>query len=678
MRRRDAVGEEGDAGHRSERRTREGSGEGRDREGRGRSPGRRGRTRRQGSRRRRHGGGAAILVPLALWVAGAPAAEPLRGQERATEFAAVAQFRGGPTHPGVAAGPGPETLGGVAWRFDTDAPVRASPVIHRDRVYVGSSDRRFYALDAETGRELWRYEAGAEIAGAAAATDARVVFVDRANTVHALDPGSGAVRWRVEAGPDLPLPWGHEGWDYLLASPTVVDGTVVVGTGDGVLRALSLADGRERWRFATGGRIRSAPAVVDGVAYVGSGDGIVYGVSMDDGREVWRFETEGVGWDAADFGFDRRQIYASPAIVDGVLYVGSRDAADYAVDLATGQAIWTYREGSPWVMASPAVGPERVYTGRSSGGAVLALDRGTGEPVWQHQTGGLVFSSPLLVDGVVYVGSADGALYAFDAATGDVRWRYRTDGGVLSSPVLWRGRLVFGSQDGAVYALRGGEATPRRAVYWDDDLMAGAAWGADEGHRAAADYFAARDYELLDAAGLEAFLAEAGTTGPPGVLVVAMDRVPASALDGGAASPLRRYLERGGKVVWMGALPGVFTRNEEGAINGVDRTAPGALLDVDVSAWDTDEQYHMPTDEGRRWGLEDGWMGWPGGDAAVPGLTPLAVDDLGRAGMWVRRYGGPVGTGFVLARPSAERPVLRQLRRVAEYGVMDDAAAPGG
>ena len=44
--------------------------------------------------------------------------------------------------------------------------------------------------------------------------------------------------------------------------------------------------------------------------------------------------------------------------------------------------------------------------------------------------------------------------------------------------------------------------------------------------------------------------------------------------------------------------------------------------------------------------------------------------------MWVRAYGGPEGTGFVLARPSAERSVLRQLRRVAEYGVMDDVG-PG-
>jgi hypothetical protein len=164
------------------------------------------------------------------------------------------------------------------------------------------------------------------------------------------------------------------------------------------------------------------------------------------------------------------------------------------------------------------VGPDRVYTARSSGGAVLALNRRTGEPVWQAETGGLVFSSPLLADGVVYVGSGDGAIYAFDAETGDVRWRYRTEGGVMSTPVLWNEHLVIGSEDGSVYALRPGARTPDRAVYWDDDFAEGSLWGGQEDHRRTADYFRARGYDGIDGPGLVDFLRGTGDGEGPSVL----------------------------------------------------------------------------------------------------------------------------------------------------------------
>src|SRR5439155_24478311 len=35
-------------------------------------------------------------------------------------------------------------------------------------------------------------------------------------------------------------------------------------------------------------------------------------------------------------------------------------------------------------------------------------------------------SNPVLVDGVLYVGSADGGVYALDPATGETKWRFQT------------------------------------------------------------------------------------------------------------------------------------------------------------------------------------------------------------------------------------------------------------
>src|SRR5687768_2838963 len=79
-----------------------------------------------------------------------------------------------------------------------------------------------------------------------------------------------------------------------------------------------------RWEFATGSAIRSSPAVVDGVAYVGSKDGHVYAVDVATGAERWRHATGG-------------PVVASPAVADGVVLVGSFDGFFYALDAGTGE-----------------------------------------------------------------------------------------------------------------------------------------------------------------------------------------------------------------------------------------------------------------------------------------------------------------------------------------------------
>jgi hypothetical protein len=73
------------------------------------------------------------------------------------------------------------------------------------------------------------------------------------------------------------------------------------------------------WTFATGDWVYySSPAVVAGVVYVGSRDNHLYAVNAEDGTERWRFATGG-------------EISSSPAVVDGVVYVGSSDGNLHAL-----------------------------------------------------------------------------------------------------------------------------------------------------------------------------------------------------------------------------------------------------------------------------------------------------------------------------------------------------------
>jgi outer membrane protein assembly factor BamB len=612
--------------------------------------------------------GAVLSVVTLLGIALPSMAQPL-----------PAQFRGGPAHTGVTETPGLERLGGLAWRFETGGPVRSSPTVAAGVVYFGSTDGALHAVDAATGAELWRHETGSPVGGAPLVTDKLVVFADRDLRIHAVDRATGLGVWTVETGEDLPLRWGYEGWDYLLSSPTLATDasrqTVLVGSGDGHLYALDPATGEVLWRFRTGGRIRSAPAVYDGVAYVGSGDGVVYGISLAEGREVWRFETAGTELDAADFGFDRTQIQSSPAVADGVLYIGSRDASLYAVDLATRTARWTLEDGTAWVVASPAVRGDRVFSARSSSGKVRAVDAVTGKELWAVATGGLVFSSPVVVGDTVYVASGSGWVFALDAGDGSERWRYPLEESSVSTPAVWEGRLYVGSDDGHLYALEAARGpAPRLAVYWDDALMDRSALGAKEEHRRILDHFRELGYEVLDGEALTAFLEERVEDRIPSVVVFAMDGTPAGVMETDPGAPartplFRRYLDSGGKVVWLGYSPRLLLRDPDtGKVTGVDRTRPTDLLGVDHSAWNGDRYGATLTPAGRRWGLETAWVGNPT-VAASEDVTPLALDELGRAVAWVKRYGGKPGTGFLQLAPTTDSHRLEEIRRAAEYGV---------
>ena len=72
---------------------------------------------------------------------------------------------------------------------------------------------------------------------------------------------------------------------------------------------------------------------------------------------------------------------------------------------------------------------------------------------WKFETDGKVRSSPVVVDGVLYVGSDDGQVYALDAETGGERWKFETHGPVAGSAALADGLIYIGSDDSHLYAL---------------------------------------------------------------------------------------------------------------------------------------------------------------------------------------------------------------------------------
>jgi outer membrane protein assembly factor BamB len=111
-------------------------------------------------------------------------------------------------------------------------------------------------------------------------------------------------------------------------------------------------------------------------------------------------------------------VYSSPAVVGGVVYVGSGDGKVYALKASSGAKLWSYTTGTSGggVRSSPAVVGGVVYVG-SGDGKVYALKASSGAKLWSYTTSNWVYSSPAVVNGVVYVGSQDGNVYALGASS---------------------------------------------------------------------------------------------------------------------------------------------------------------------------------------------------------------------------------------------------------------------
>jgi len=65
-----------------------------------------------------------------------------------------------------------------------------------------------------------------------------------------------------------------------------------------------------KWSYTTGNTVSSSPAVVNGVVYVGSWDGNLYALNAHTGARLWSYDTV-------------YEVWSSPAVANGVVYVGA-------------------------------------------------------------------------------------------------------------------------------------------------------------------------------------------------------------------------------------------------------------------------------------------------------------------------------------------------------------------
>jgi outer membrane protein assembly factor BamB len=245
-------------------------------------------------------------------------------------------------------------------------------------------------------------------------------------------PGSG-----TEQASTAVVGWSASTGGPIIASPIVAADAVIVGSDDGVLRALDVSSGTSRWTYGTDAPIRATPAVDGDVVYAAGFDGAVHAVAVGSGQRLWR----------RSLGFE---VFASPAVIGDTVIIAA-DAL-HALDVSDGSSRWTFALPEPSV-SSPVVSHGLTIFGDNDG-VVRAVDVEDGTLRWQLPTGSSIKSSPAVDGDTAYVGSESGALLAIDIVTGTMRWQVEVAGPVNSSPAIVGDSVVVGDHTGVVSVLR--------------------------------------------------------------------------------------------------------------------------------------------------------------------------------------------------------------------------------
>lgn len=380
---------------------------------------------------------------------------------------------------------------GVAWQRDELQAVTGTPAVVDGIVYVGDWSGSVRALDAATGEERWVAEIDGPPAGSPSVTD-DAVYVSSERTTYRLARDSGEIEWSVE-------PNDHD-WTRLYAGPTVVDGLVIQPVAGvqiavpqedydfrGNVVALEEETGEEVWRVyiseddetsGAGGSVWAGASADPerSLVFVGTGNTLEEPTApLADSIVAIDYTTGEIAWATQ---FTNPDVYNMPGAngADGpdsdvgstptLWSVGDRDlvgAGDkagtfHALDRDTGEILWqtqltpgsrlggviggsAFADGRLFVASNVGDPEAGVPTGTST---MFGLDAGTGEILWQTDMELTVFGPAAVANGVVYQGTGAPAMNAFDAETGELLWSHEPPGQVGGGASVADGRLYWG------------------------------------------------------------------------------------------------------------------------------------------------------------------------------------------------------------------------------------------
>jgi outer membrane protein assembly factor BamB len=323
----------------------------------------------------------------------------------------------------------------LAWNFVAGAPINASPVVANDVAYIADTAGIAYAVAVHNGGILWTWNGsgGSPLLNTSIDPSQSLLFVTAANgELYAISTVTGLTVWSSLVGgtPTAPV-FAYNGvfvasstgavdrfqentgtlkWSVTLASgvsgaPAInLSGKLVMlGEWNGEMVALSTANGTPQWTFATGGAIRAAATVYDDLAMFGSDDHSIYALYANNGTLKWKLATSAPVRDTGAL-----------TVVTGpnqpLLAIGTKSGELLAVKVSNGAV--SFHQNLSGSVVGVGVAEGMIIAERATG-LINGIRNYLAFGLYKIQTTAWLASTPVVVDGTIYVTTGSGDLFVY-------------------------------------------------------------------------------------------------------------------------------------------------------------------------------------------------------------------------------------------------------------------------
>ena len=339
-----------------------------------------------------------------------------------------------------------------AWKYkvgggDQAGSIQLVPALLGETLFAASPDGKVSAIDPDNGKPVWRTTLDQDISGAVGAGDGIVLVGTPEGVVIALDAQTGNELWSRQLSSEI------------LAPPAAEFGVSVVRTIDGHIYGLSVDDGQQQWVFhrqvpSLSLRGNSTPLVVKGAVVAGFANGKIVAADLLSGTILWDISVaQASGRNEVERMID---IDSTPVVVGSVLYVSAFQGTITALALGSRRILWS-KDISSYTEVD--ADDENVYISGDDG-AVTALDRLTGETLWE-QTDLLrrSLSGPVALGKYVAVSDFAGYVHVLRKTDGKIVGRSKLGGsGFSGAPVVYHDTIITMNKDGELIAFSLGES----------------------------------------------------------------------------------------------------------------------------------------------------------------------------------------------------------------------------
>lgn len=265
--------------------------------------------------------------------------------------------------------------------------------------------------------------------------------------LHLQDAKPNYSKWNTtESVPSMVCAWSYDMEKCIDAAPTICtlgNKTIVsVGSHSHLLINVDITSGKLLSKLKLPDRIECQVVQYKNYGIVGCYDGFVYCFDISNGTQKWKFDSGGV-------------VKSRVHIVADVLVFGNYNSECN---------VWCLRADDGVLIWNKMIGNKSIYSGiiaiadtkllvTTLDGICAAIDI-TGKTLWEIRLGSPIFSTPKVLGVKLFVAEVLGIVHCIDSCIGNILWSYNANGNIYSSiESIGKNLICFGCYDKSVYCI---------------------------------------------------------------------------------------------------------------------------------------------------------------------------------------------------------------------------------